>query len=319
MKIIEQIKDKINKANKIVISSHIRPDADSIGSGLALLHILKQLGKDVSYYNTDRAVFPLTDLPGYDFINIDQVYPKEYDLFILIEGGTESRTGQKNLDHYSTVNIDHHASSEKDSDLNWVEPQAAAVGVLIYELAISLGVEITKPIGFNLYAAISSDTGSFKYSNTTERALRIASEIIKKSGVSPEEVSDLLYNTNSYQKVMLLQKVLSTLELHLQDQVSIIELKQEFLGSSDIKNVETEDIVAVARSIGSLKATLFFKEIREKFYRVSIRARGDFNAQKIAQVYNGGGHKHAAGFFYDGDIDKAKKELLKIVNIELNK
>lgn len=319
MKIIEQIKDKINKANKIVISSHIRPDADSIGSGLALMHILKQLGKDVSYYNTDRAVFPLTELPGYNSINIDQVYPKEFDLFFLIEGGTESRTGQKNLDHYSTVNIDHHASSSKDSDLNWVEPNAAAVGVLIYELAISLGVEITKPIGFNLYAAISSDTGSFKYSNTTERALRIASEIIKKSRIFPDEVSDLLYNTNSYQKVMLLQKVLSTLELHLQGQVSIIELKQEFLGSYDIKNVETEDIVAVARSIGSLKATLFFKEIKGDFYRVSIRARGDFNAQKIAQAYNGGGHKHAAGFFYNGDIDKAKKELLKLINKELKK
>ena len=318
MKIIEQIKEKINKAEKIVISSHIRPDADSIGSGLALFDILKQLGKDVSYYNTDVAAFPLTELPGYNAIKKGQIYPGKFDLCFLIEGGTESRTGQKSLDHYSTINIDHHATSVKDSDLNWVEPEAAAVGVLIYELAVALNVKVNKTIGFNLYAAISSDTGSFKYSNTTERSLRIASELIKKSGILPDEVSDLLYNTNSYHKVMLLQNVLSTLELYLEEQVSIIELKQEFLGSTDIKDVETEDIVAIARSIRSLKTTLFFKEIRKNYYRVSIRARGDFNAQKVAVIFGGGGHKHAAGFFYDGDIIGAKKELLSLIKKELN-
>ena len=319
MKIIEQIKDKINKANDIVISSHIRPDADCIGSGLALFHMLKKLGKNVSYYNIDEAAFPLTELPEHDVIKIGQVYPKKFDLYFLIEGGTESRTGQKNLNHYSTINIDHHASSVNDSDINWVEPDAAAVGVLIYELAVSLAVKIDRIIGFNLYAAISSDTGSFKYSNTTERSLRIASKIIKESGISPDEVSDLLYNTNTYNKVMLLQNVLSTLELHLDDRLSIIELKQEFLGSMNIKDVETEDIVAIARSIGSLKVTLFFKELKKDKYRVSIRARGNFNAQNIAKLFGGGGHKHASGFFYNGNIIEAKKELLEIIRKELNK
>jgi phosphoesterase RecJ-like protein len=319
MNVIAQIKDRIDKAKRIAISSHIRPDADCIGSGLALYHMLKQFGKDVSYINTDVIPFPLTNLPGYDVIEYGQIFPKEFDLCFLIEGGTENRTGQKHLDNYSTINIDHHATSVNDSNLNWVEPNAAAVGVLIYELAVELGVNITKTIGFNLYAAISSDTGSFKYSNTTERSLRIASEIIKKSKIAPEEVSDLLYNSNSYLKIMILQKVLATLQLFLDKQVSIIELKREFLGSMKLMDVDTEDIVAIARSIQSLKVTLFFKEIDDNYYRVSIRAKGDFNSQNIAGFFGGGGHKHAAGFFYRGNIENAKKDILDIIKKELNK
>jgi phosphoesterase RecJ-like protein len=319
MVIVEEIKSKIKQAESIVISSHIRPDADCIGSGLAMYHILKQLGKSVSYINTDKAPFPLIKLPGYDVIKFGQIYPQNFDLCILIEGGTETRNGQKNLDEYLTINIDHHAASINDSDINWVEPEVAAVGVLVYELAESLGVNITKEIGFNLYAAISSDTGSFKYSNTTERSLRIASEIIKKSGIKPEEVSDLLYNSNSYLKVKIIQKVLSTLELYLNEQVSIIEMKQVFLGDANLKDIETEDIVAIARSIGSLKATLFFKEIGKDYYRVSIRAKGDFNSRNIAGKFGGGGHKHAAGFFYKGKIEDGKKEILDIVKKELKK
>jgi len=319
MNIVEKIKDEIDKAESVVISSHIRPDADCIGSGLALYFMLKQLGKKVSYFNTDKAPFPLTKLPGYDVIEFGQVYPRPFDLYFLIEGGTESRTGQKHLEKYNTINIDHHAASVNDSDLNWVEPDVAAAGVLIYELAISLGVKITKEIGFNLYAAISSDTGSFKYSNTTERALRVASEIIKKSKIAPEEVSDLLYNSNTFAKVKIIQKVLSTLELFLNEQVSVIEMKQDFLDSEKLEDLETEDIVAIARSIGSLKATLFFKEIGKDYYRVSIRAKGNFNSRNIAGKFGGGGHKHAAGFFYKGNIEDGKKEILEIIKKEFEK
>ena len=112
----KQISKIINDSKKIAISSHVRPDADSIGSGLALCLMLKQLGKQVQFMNTDLAPYPLTKLPGHELIQYEQIYPQPFDILILVEGGTESRTGQKHIDPYFTINIDHHASSSQDAN-----------------------------------------------------------------------------------------------------------------------------------------------------------------------------------------------------------
>ena len=137
-----QIAEKISKARTIAISSHVRPDADSIGSGLALSLMLKQLGKETYYYNTDRAPHPINQLPGYGDISFRQIHPDPFDLVILIEGGSEERTGQKNLKNYFSINIDHHATSSNDANINWVVPEAAAVGELIYELGLEMKVTL---------------------------------------------------------------------------------------------------------------------------------------------------------------------------------
>jgi len=309
----KKIAEIIKKSQKIAISSHVRPDADSIGSGLALYLMLEQLGKEVHFYNTEKAPFPLTELPGYKIINYGQIYPKPFDALILVEGGTEARTGQKKLDHYFTVNIDHHATSSLNGNLNWINAEASAVGELIFELGLELGIKFSREIGFNLYAAIISDTGSFKYSNTTSNSLYIASELLEKCKFAPDEVSNLLFNSNPYEKVQMIPKVLSTLELKLNKRVSIIEFKRKFLDELKLKEIETEDIISLARSIIGVQVTLFFKEIDSDHYRISIRSRGNFSSQQVAKVFDGGGHDHAAGFFYKGNINKAKKEILEII------
>ncbi|MCP4154077.1 MAG: hypothetical protein GY757_40500 [bacterium] len=315
----KKIADAIKKAKKIAISSHIRPDADCIGSGLALFLMLKQLGKDVHFCNTDSAPFPLTSLPAFNEIETRQVHPEHFDMLILIEGGTEERTGLTHLANYFTVNIDHHATSAYQSDINWVVKEAAAVGELIYELGIQLGIEFTRDIGFNLYAAISSDTGSFKYSNTTYKSLHIASQLVKKCNFTPEDVSNLLFYSNHYEKVCMIQKVLSTLELHANNRVATIEFKKEFLNKLSLKDIETEDVVSIARSIFGVDVTLFFKEIATEHYRVSIRSKDDISSQEVAKAFDGGGHDHAAGFFYEGKMTAAKKEILAVMEKQFNK
>lgn len=315
----KKIAKAIRKSKRIAISSHIRPDADSIGSGLALYLMLKQVGKEVHYYNIDEAPFPLTGLPAYEVIEFRQIYPDPYDMLILIEGGTEARTGQTHIDHYFTVNIDHHATSAYESNINWVVPEAAAVGELVYELGVQLNIEFTRDIGFNLYAAISSDTGSFKYSNTTYKSLHIASQLVKNCRFAPDEVSNLLFYSNHYEKVQMIQKVLSTLELHLNKRVVIIDFKREFLNTLSLKDIETEDVISIVRSIRGVDVTLFFKEIGDDHYRVSIRSRGDIGSQEVAKVFKGGGHDHAAGFFYKGKIEDAKKDILYIIKKQFNK
>ncbi len=314
----KKIAKVIKQAKRIAISSHVRPDADSVGSGLALYLMLKQIGKEVHYFNTDKAPYPLTQLPGYGRIHLRQVYPDPFDVLVLVEGGTEDRTGQTHLEEYFTINIDHHATSAYDSNINWVEPRAAAVGELIYELGRELGIKFDRDIGFNLYAAISSDTGSFKYSNTTYKSLHIASQLVKTCGFAPEDVSNLLFYSNHIEKVKMIQKVLSTLELHLEKRVAIIYFKREFLETLSLKDIETEDVISIARSIMGVDVTMFFKEIEDKFFRVSIRSRDDISSQKVAREFKGGGHDHAAGFFYQGNIEDAKKDVLKTISKQIH-
>lgn len=309
----KEIAKLLKNARKVAISSHVRPDADSIGSGLALYLMLKQLEKDVYFYNIDKAPFPLTSLPGYGVIEYRQIYPDAFDVLVLIEGGTEERTRQKRIDEYFTINIDHHATSSYSANVNWVVPEAAAVGELIYELGLELGIEITRDIGFNLYSAIVSDTGSFKYSNTTYQSLFIASELLKKCQFKPVEVSNLLFNSNCYEKVLMIQKVLSTLELQLENRVAMILFKRDFLSNICLKDIETEDIISIVRSIIGVSVTLFFKEIENDHFRVSIRSKGFISSQKVAREFNGGGHDHAAGFFYKGEIKNAKTDILRVI------
>jgi phosphoesterase RecJ-like protein len=316
-KIRKKIAEIIRNAHRIAITCHIRPDADCIGSGLALFLILKQLGKDVHFYNIDQSPFPLTELPGYEEIEFQQLYPEPFDVVVLIEGGTEDRTGMNHLDKYFTINIDHHATSSHCCDLNWVVPDASAAGELVFELANELRIQWTREIGFNLYAAVSSDTGSFKYSNTTGKALQMAAQLVKKCRFTPVEVSDLLFNSNQLEKVQMIQKVLSTLELELNKQVAMITFQRNFLSRLSLKDIETEDVISIARSILGVNVTLFFKEIEDNYFRVSIRSRGDICSQEVAKSFNGGGHPHAAGFFYRGDLEMAKKAILAVVKKQI--
>lgn len=314
----KKVAEFIRNSRRIAITCHVRPDADCIGSGLALLFMLKkQLGKDVHFYNIDKSPFPLTELPGYNQIEFRQMYPEPFDIVILIEGGTEDRTGMNHLDKYYTINIDHHATSALCCDLNWVDPDASAVGELVYDLANELSIQWTRDIGFNLYAAVSSDTGSFKYSNTTAKSLEIASQLVKKCHFTPVEVSDLLFNSNHLEKVQMIQKVLSTLELRLNKKVAMIIFRRNFLTRLSLNDIETEDVISIARSILGVDVTLFFKEIDDNYFRVSIRSRGNICSQEVAKTFNGGGHPHAAGFFFRGEIDKAKKEILAVVKKQM--
>ncbi|MEI6614698.1 MAG: bifunctional oligoribonuclease/PAP phosphatase NrnA [Chrysiogenales bacterium] len=308
-----QIAERISQARTIVISSHIRPDADSIGSGLALSLILRQIGKDTYYYNTDRAPHPINKLPGYGDICLRQIHPDPFDLVILIEGGNEERTGQKNLKNYFSINIDHHVTSSNDANINWVVPEAAAVGELIYELGLEMKATFSHDIAFNLYAAIASDTGSFKYSNTTAASLAIASDLAIRGGFYPCQVSNMLFNSNPHEKIRMLTRVLSTLELALDERVAMIDFQRSFMEHLSLKDIETEDIIAIARSIDSVQVLLFFKELANNYYRISIRSRANFSARQIAQVFNGGGHHHASGFFYRGELAVAKKEILQLI------
>jgi phosphoesterase RecJ-like protein len=176
------------------------------------------------------------------------------------------------------------------------------------KLAKALDVKITPEIASHLYCGIVSDTGSFQFSNTNADAFKSCHELVSL-GASPIEVSERLFNNNSPEKIKLLGLVLSTLQMNKTGDIAIITMFKENLDDLNLKEIDTEDITTLTRSIKGVKTVLFFKEMAADTYRVSIRSKGSANAAKIAEHFGGGGHRHAAGFTVTGKHDRLIQDI----------
>lgn len=305
---VELISKKIIQSQRIVITSHLRPDGDSICTSLALYFIGKNLGKEMAIINKDNTPFPINQYPDIKMIQIGQIAPQKFDVIILLECANVSRSGQLNIEDYFKINIDHHYSNDYYADIDWVDPEASAVAEMAVKLCKKMNVTITPEIANHLYCGIVSDTGSFQFSNTNAEAFRACSELVAH-GASPIKVSELLFNNNPPEKIKLLGFVLSTLQLNETGDVAVITMFKEHLDKLNLREIETEDITTLARSIKGVKMVLFFKQMAEDTYRVSLRSKGSANAAKIAEFYGGGGHRHAAGFTVKGKHEKLIQDI----------
>lgn len=306
--IVQRIKD----SQKIAITSHLRPDGDSICTALALYLMGRQLGKKMAIINQDRTPFPFNHFPNHELIQFGQIPTKTYDMVILLECASVARSGQENIQDYFKVNIDHHHSNFYYADINWVDPEASAVAEMIFLLGQKLGIDMTPEISNSLYAAIISDTGSFQFSNTSARSFEVCFELINR-GANPTEVSELLFNNNPAEKIKLLGQVLSTLRMNEKGNIAIITMYKRHLEALNLKEIDTEDITTLARSIKGVEIVLFFKEIKKDTYRVSLRSKGEANAALIAEYFGGGGHLHAAGFPATGPYETLLKDIPQTV------
>lgn len=303
---------KILDSKRIVVTSHLRPDGDSICTGLALAFIGELLGKEVEIINRDKTPFPLNNIPDIEKIKIGQIPAQGFDLVILLECANVSRSGQENLNNYFKINIDHHHSNDYYADINWVDPEASAVAEMIYTLGEKLNIQFTPNIANHLYCAIVSDTGSFQFSNTSSRSFEVCHELIDH-GASSIQIAEFLFNNNSPEKIKLLGHVLSTLQMNNKGNIATITMFNEHLDSLHLKEVDTEDIITLARSIKGVQMVLFFKEIEKDTFRVSLRSKGMMNAAYVAENFGGGGHVHAAGFTVTGEYTKLIKEIPETV------
>jgi phosphoesterase RecJ-like protein len=309
---VELICERILQSQRIVITSHLRPDGDSICTSLALYFIGKHLGKDMAIINKDNTPLPLNQFPDIENIQIGQISPQKFDVIILLECANVGRSGQLGIDSYFKINIDHHFSNDYYADINWVDPHASAVAEMAVKLCKKLDVEITPKIASHLYCGIVSDTGSFQFSNTNAEAFKACSELVSY-GASPIKVSELLFNNNPPEKIKLLGYVLSTLQMNETGDIAVITMFKEHLDRLDLKEIETEDITTLTRSIKGVKMVLFFKQMAEDTFRVSLRSKGSANAAKIAEYFGGGGHRHAAGFTVTGEHEKLIQDIPKKV------
>lgn len=302
------IQQKILESKRIVITSHLRPDGDSICTGLALAGLGELLGKRMSLINQDPTPLPFSQMPEAKRIQIGQIPQGQFDLVILLECANVSRSGQVSLEGYFKINIDHHYSNDSYADINWIDPHASAVGEMVFFLAEKMNVPLTPKIASHLYCAIVSDTGCFQFSNTTAKSFDASHKLVT-FGANPIKVSEFLFNNNPPEKIKLLGQVLSTLQMNSKGNIATITMFKKELLALRLREIDTEDITTLARSIRGVEIVLFFKEMGKDTFRISLRSKGKVNAASIAEFFGGGGHIHAAGFTAVGRYERLVREI----------
>lgn len=304
----ELIAARIKASRRIAVTSHLRPDGDSLCTALALSMMGGLLGKDMAIVNHDPTPLPFSSFPELSAIRFGQIRAADFDTVILLECADVSRSGHEGLDGAYKINIDHHYSNTPYADINWIDPEAPAVGEMVFDLSRFLGLTPTPEIAEQLYCAIVSDTGSFQFSNTTSRALAAATELARL-GASPVRVAEKLYNNNRPEKIQLLGRVLSTLTMNGKGTIAVISMFRRDTESLNLKEIDTEDMTTLARTIKSVEMVMFFKEMGPETFRVSLRSKGSANAARVAEHFGGGGHIHASGFTVYGPYERLIREV----------
>src|SRR5712692_8961882 len=206
---LSQVVELIEKKDRFAITSHVRPDGDSLGSSLGLYWLLQALNKDVEVVMRDPAPHSYQQLPGAGAVRVTPAVDRAYDAVFVIECSDIDRPGLIDLEKQFVVNIDHHSTTELFGTVNWIDSTASAVGEMIYNLCKATGVRVTKEIAECVYTALLTDTGSFHYSNTTERTFKIASELVR-IGVKPAKTAEAIFGSYQWPKIELLSQVLAT-------------------------------------------------------------------------------------------------------------
>ena len=248
-------------------------------------------------------------LPGADEIRRVSEIDRNYDAVFVIECSDLKRPNIKNLNQQFTVNIDHHTTCEYFGAINWIDSTASAVGEMIYNLCKAIGGRVTKDIADCVYMALVADTGSFHYPNTTERTLKVASELVKV-GVKPAEISEAVYNGYSWGRIELMREVLNTVRRDSSGRVAFMRqtlLMKEFSQAVDGDNANFVNIPLMAKEV---EAVVYMREVEDGLFRVSLRSKGEVNVARIAECFGGGGHKNAAGCSITGDWDEKEGEIV---------
>src|SRR6266436_189433 len=309
---LSQVVELIESKNCFGITSHVRPDGDSLGSSLGLYWLLRALEKDVEVIMRDAAPHAYRQLPGAEAIRVTPSVDRPYDAVFVIECSDIDRPGLIDLEKQFVVNIDHHSTTELFGAINWIDPTASAVGEMIYNLCKATGVRVTEEIAEGVYTALLTDTGSFHYSNTTERTFKIASELVR-TGVRPARSAEAIFGSYQWSKIELLSRVLSTAQRDDSGHVAWMWQTAEMQERTRASDEDADGFVNYPLAVGDVEATALSKECAPGVYRTSLRSKGEVNVAKIAEQFGGGGHRNAAGCTLKGDLAELEQKLVPLL------
>ena len=308
---VERICDAIRVRKTFLITSHARPDGDSIGSQLAIAYALEALGKDTRIVNADPAPEHYMDFPGVDRIEISrEVIETDADALIVMESGDLARTGVSGLEGRFTVNIDHHQGNTFYGSLNWVDESAAACGELVFDIVRALAVPLTIEIATHIYLAILTDTGSFHHSHITPRTFDICRQTVE-AGVNPAAMARRVFDSNSFGKLKLIGALLDRMDLVAQGRLAVLYLDDRLLNATGTTYNDTEGLINLPLTAREIQAVVFFKLGADGDVRVSLRSKYDVDVRSVAARHGGGGHKNAAGFTVQGPLERVRDGILK--------
>ena len=302
-----------------MIYPHVSLDGDAVGSSVALCKALRIAGKEAYVLIEDNVPLNLRFMEK-DYFTKDLDIIASVDISICVDCGDLGRfpaRKDKFLQGRTTICIDHHQTNEELCDYNYVDSKASATGELIFELLMSMGTAPDTEIGEAIFAAITTDTGNFQYSNTTKRCFEIMAELLNW-GTDTNKVSVEIYENERPEKKLIESRALSTLEIIGGGKGAIAYITQKMLNETGALSEETDQIVQQLRSIAGVEYAAFLKEKDSDLVRVSLRAKREGNVADIATKLGGGGHIKAAGCTLHMSIDDAvqtvKKELIKNIN-----
>lgn len=311
---LSQVKEALMNSSEVVIVSHEYPDGDSIGSSIALRKALIKLGKAVKIVIDSDVPTDYFFLKGsLDIKQFHEVGITNDITIIFLDCADEKRAGSRidavRQEACLTINIDHHTGNTEFGHLNYVESTASSTGELVYKLIKALGVEIDHEIANALYVALVTDTGSFRFDNTTAETLEIASQLIAL-GADLRTIRINLWESKSYNSIRLLVDVLSTIKFACNGKIAYIVVPTELIKKWNVSHSQLESFVNYPKSIQGVEVAIIFKQLNKNETRVSFRAKNDINVQLIAFKFGGGGHKKASGCTIKTQLDDAVKMVI---------
>jgi phosphoesterase RecJ-like protein len=313
---LERIRAAIVERRRFVLSSHARPDGDSIGSQLALAFALRALGKDVRLVNRDAPPAPFMVFPGAGDIEVAGRIEHDFDAAVVLECGDLDRTGVEGLDRGLVINIDHHAGNTMYGAINWFDDSVSACGEMVFDVIEALGVPLSADMATHLYVAILTDTGGFHYSGITARTFEICRRAVE-AGAQPAVIARAVYDNHNLGRIRLLGSLLNAMELVHDGRLAILYMDEAIAEAAKATSDDTDGLINVPLTAGQVEAVAFFRPGESGEYRVSLRSKGDIDVGAAARRFGGGGHKNAAGCSVAGDYETAKALLVTRVIEEL--
>ncbi|HET7872581.1 MAG TPA: bifunctional oligoribonuclease/PAP phosphatase NrnA [Terriglobales bacterium] len=305
---LKEVLNEIGRRDRFLLTSHARPDGDAVGSVLACWQILRQLGKEAQVVMADPVPVIYRPLPFADSIVQACEINNGFDAAIILECDSVQRTRLQGLDGRFLINIDHHSSARPFAHINWIDPHACATAEMVYRLARQAGVPISPEIATCLYTAVLTDTGSFSFIGTNEHTFALARELVL-CGADPARIAQGVYFSHPTSKMRLLGAALSN--LHREGKVTWMWVTREHMAQSEANDEDCEGLVNYALAIEGVEVSIFFRELSDHRYRVSLRSKGDVNVAKVAEHFGGGGHDCASGCSIDGPLSVAVARIME--------
>jgi bifunctional oligoribonuclease and PAP phosphatase NrnA len=309
---LDRVLQEIRARRRFVVTSHARPDGDGIGSALACGQILRVMGKDAEVVMHDGVPRIYQNLPFAERVIQADSVPAN-DAVVLLECDSIRRAGLDGLEQCFLINIDHHVSGRNFAHINWIDSSVMATAELVYRLARLACVPVDRDIATCLYTALMTDTGSFMFEGTNEHTFTVARELVL-AGADPALCARSIYFGHSTAKIRLLGAALSN--LHREGALAWIWVTQDEMQHFGAREEDCEGLVNYALSIADVQVAIFFRELPDGRYRISLRSKGEVNVSVVAEHFGGGGHKCASGCSIDGPLGAAVSRIVERLRAE---